>query len=265
MKPTDDPSVITKVEHETWERCATGYVDGFGALVSESITPLLDAACVVAHSRVLDVGTGPGLVAAAARDRQATAVGIDFSEAMVAEARRRNPDIEFKQANAEALPFDASEFDAVVGNFVLHHLACPDKALSEAHRVLRDGGKVAFTVWADPARLAGLGLFLDAMEKHADLELPHGPLFGVSDFTTFHSMLRNTGFHDSAVNELDLVWRITSIESYLSAFRVWSNLDALPDSVQTAVEATVRETARALVSDDILALPNPAILISASK
>ncbi len=91
MKPTDDPSLITKVEHETWERCAKGYVDGFGALVSKSITPLLDAACVVAHSRVLDVGTGPGLVAAAVRDRQATAIGIDFSEAMVAEARRRNP------------------------------------------------------------------------------------------------------------------------------------------------------------------------------
>ncbi len=73
MKPTDDPDLIARVELETWERCATGYVDGFGALVSEAITPLLDAACVGARSRVLDVGTGPGLVAAAVRDRQATA------------------------------------------------------------------------------------------------------------------------------------------------------------------------------------------------
>ncbi len=94
MNPTDDPSLITRVEHETWERCAREYVGGFGALVGESITPLLDAACVVAHSRVLDVGTGPGFAAAAVRDRQATAVGIDFSEAMIAEARRRNPDID---------------------------------------------------------------------------------------------------------------------------------------------------------------------------
>jgi SAM-dependent methyltransferase len=265
MKPTDDPTLITKVEHETWERCAKGYVDGFGALVSESITPLLDAACVVAHSHVLDVGTGPGLVAAAARDRQATAVGIDFSEAMVAEARRRNPDIEFKQANAEALPFDASEFDAVVGNFVLHHVAFPDKVLNEAHRVLRDGGKAAFTVWSDYTKLAGFGLFLDAMQKHGNLELPHGPLFGVSDFATFHDMLSKAGFHDSSVNELDIEWRISSIDTYLSAVGVWANLDAIPESIRAAVETTVRENAKELESEGTLSMPNPAILISASK
>jgi SAM-dependent methyltransferase len=265
MKPTDDPNVITGVEHETWERCAAGYVDGFGALVSESIAPLLDAACVGACSRVLDVGTGPGLVAAAARDRQATAVGIDFSESMVAEARRRYPDVEFQHANAEALPFDASEFDAVVGNFVLHHLACPDKVLNEVHRVLRDGGKAAFTVWSDLSKLAGFGLFFGAMEEHADLELPHGPLFGVSDFTTFHKMLRNAGFHDSAVTELNLVWRISSIDSYLDACRAWSNLDALPDSKQAAVEAAVRDSAKKLATGGLLTVPNPAILATAVK
>ncbi len=190
MKPTDDPSLITRVEHETWERCANSYVDGFGALVCGSITPLLDAACVETDSRVLDIGTGPGIVAAAVRERQATPIGIDFSESMIAEARRRNPGIEFKQANAEALPFDSLQFDAVVSNFVLHHLACPSKVLSEAYRVLREGGKAAFTVWSDFTKLAGFGLFLDAMEKHGNLEMPHGPLFGVSDPGTFHDMFR---------------------------------------------------------------------------
>lgn len=265
MKPTDDPDLIARVELETWERCATGYVDGFGALVSEAITPLLDAACVGARSRVLDVGTGPGLVAAAVRERQATAVGIDFSESMIAEARRRNPDIEFKQANAEALPFDASQFDAVVSNFVLHHLARPAKVLNEAHRVLRDGGKAAFTVWSDFTKLAGFGLFLDAMEKHSNLELPHGPLFGVSDPTTFHDMLNRAGFHDSSVSDLEIEWRISSIDTYLSVFRAWANLDALAESVRTAVETTVRESANGLNKEGVLALQNPAILIFARK
>ena len=265
MKPTDDPCLISQVEHETWERCATGYVDGFGALVSESITPLLDAANVVADSRVLDIGTGPGLVAGAARDRHATAIGIDFSGSMVAEARRRHPDLEFKQANAEALPFDSSEFDAVVGNFVLHHLARPDRVLHEAHRVLRDGGKAAFTVWSDPARLAGFGLFLEAIEQHANLELPHGPLFGVSDFGTFHDLLNKAGFNDSAVRELDIAWRISSIDTCLSVFQAWANLDALPESVRTAVATTVREKAKKLESEGMLSIPNPAILLFANK
>ncbi len=46
MKPTDDPDLIAEVELETWERCAKAYVDGFGAVVSEAIMPLLDAASV---------------------------------------------------------------------------------------------------------------------------------------------------------------------------------------------------------------------------
>lgn len=265
MKPTDDHSLITSVERDSWERCATRYVDGFGALVSESITPLLDAAGVGADSRVLDIGTGPGLVAAAVRDRQGTAIGIDFSESMVAEARRRYPDVEFRQANAEALPFDASEFDAVVGNCVLHHLASPDKVLREAHRVLRDGGRVAFSVWADPAKLAGFGLFLAAWQEHTDVDVPHGPLFGVSDPGTFHDMFRSAGFRDSSVDEVDIAWRISSIDDYLDTFRAWADLDVLAESVQTAIETAVRDKAQALAPDGDLTLANPAILISATK
>ena len=56
--------------------------------------------------RVLDVATGPGYVAGAAAASGATVVGLDFSPPMIAEARRRYPDIEFHEGDAEALPFD---------------------------------------------------------------------------------------------------------------------------------------------------------------
>lgn len=142
-----DPSDVAKFEHLTWSRCAKGYVDGFGGLVSEAVAPLLDAALVTRGSRVLDVGTGPGLVAGVVIKRGGHAVGIDFSEAMLEEARQRYPDIEFRQASAESLPFEDAEFDAVVSNFVVHHLGRPEKALTEAFRVLRRGGRIGFTVW----------------------------------------------------------------------------------------------------------------------
>ncbi len=78
MKPTDDPDLIAKVEHETWERCAKGYADGFGTLVSESITPLLDAACVMADSRGLGTAVSGhlGFEAILARGAGATSHGF---------------------------------------------------------------------------------------------------------------------------------------------------------------------------------------------
>jgi ubiquinone/menaquinone biosynthesis C-methylase UbiE len=153
---------------------------------------------VSAGHRVLDVGTGPGLVAAVAAKRGAEVIGIDFSEAMVEEARRRYPGLTFQTAAGESLPFDANSFDAVVGNFVLHHASEPEQVLREAFRVLRSGRRVGFTVWSDPAKLEAFGLFFAAVEQHAGAaELPHGPLFGISDFAHFHRLLHSAGFRDS--------------------------------------------------------------------
>ena len=66
MKPADP-----------WNRSAEDYADVFHGGVTQAIEPMLDAAGVVDGSRVLDVATGPGIVAAAALERGATARGID--------------------------------------------------------------------------------------------------------------------------------------------------------------------------------------------
>ena len=108
-----DPEEVARFENATWSRCAETYSDGFGALVREAVIPLLDEVNVSDGKRVLDVGTGPGLVAAAAAERGADVVGIDFSDAMVAQARRRYPGLDFRKAAGESLPFDAGKFDAV--------------------------------------------------------------------------------------------------------------------------------------------------------
>lgn len=266
MEQAFDPQQVAEFENATWSRCAGGYMDGFGPLVSEAVDPLLDAVGVSNGSRILDVGTGPGLVAAAVVKRGGEAVGIDFSEAMLEEARRNYPDIEFRQASADALPFADGEFDGIAGNLVLHHLGSPEKALEEAARVLRKGGKAGFTVWGDLSKLEAFGLFFAAMgEQGSAEELPHGPLFGVSDFDVFHDMVRQAGFHDSDVTDLPIAWKMSSIDTLLGAFRDWANMDALPGGVRTAVEAAVRERAGAYESGGVLTIPNPAILVSAEK
>jgi SAM-dependent methyltransferase len=149
---------------------------------------------------------------------------------------------------------------------VLHHTGHPNKVLGEAFRVLREGGRAGFTVWADPSKLEAFGLFFSVVEEHVGtVEFPHGPLFGVSDFDDFHSMVREAGFCDSAVRELPIQWRTQSLDSYLAGFCDWANLDSLPGPSRDRIEATVRERAEAYRSGDAFVMPNPAILVSGVK
>jgi ubiquinone/menaquinone biosynthesis C-methylase UbiE len=257
---------VAQFENATWSRCADTYVDGFGALVSEAILPLLDEVKVGRADRVLDVGTGPGLVAAVAAARGAEVVGIDFSEAMLAKARQLHPHVKFQIAPAESLPFHDGSFDAVVGNFVLHHSGKPNEVLREAFRVLRLGRRVGFTVWADLSKLEAFGLFLAAVMEHAGAaELPHGPLFGVSEFNVFEQMVMDAGFREVSVRELPIIWRMRSMDSFVTSFRDWANLIAFPDQVRDRIEGTVRERAKAYWTGDGFVIPNPAILISARR
>lgn len=263
---TFTPDVVAQFENETWSRCAESYMDGFGALVTEAVDPLLNRTQVKAGDQVLDIGTGPGIVAGAVARRGAQVVGIDFSEKMLFVARRLHPQITFQKASAESLPFEDKYFDVVLGNFVLHHSGNPKQVLSEAYRVLRDNGRMGFTVWGDPASLQAFGVYFSAIEEHAgSAELPHGPLFGISDLAVFHRMAQEAGFRESSVEELDISWRTRSLAPYLASFHDWANLSAFPQELHQPIEASVRERAKAYRQNGIYDMPNPAILISASK
>ena len=110
---------------------------------------LLDRLRPELASSALDVGCGYGAdaVALATRLRPGgRAVGVDLSEAMITEARRRaagiRPDVSFLVADALALPFDDSTFDICRIETVLQHLQDPGWAVSEMARVTRPGGRV---------------------------------------------------------------------------------------------------------------------------
>jgi ubiquinone/menaquinone biosynthesis C-methylase UbiE len=135
--PFMNPRAFRAFEQAGWENIPTRYHEAFGDLTTQAIEPLLEAVDVRRGVRMLDVATGPGYVAAAAAQRGANVVGVDFSAAMVAEARRRYPAVTFQEGDAEELPFPDNSFDAGVMNFGLLHLGRPEQALAEAHRVLR--------------------------------------------------------------------------------------------------------------------------------
>jgi 2-polyprenyl-3-methyl-5-hydroxy-6-metoxy-1,4-benzoquinol methylase len=80
---------FNEFERSMWEQRARAYANGLEQLSTLTIQPLLDAAGVHAGTELLDVGTGPGFVAAAAAARGANVTGIDVADAMVELARRR--------------------------------------------------------------------------------------------------------------------------------------------------------------------------------
>ncbi len=95
--------------------------------------------------RVLEVGSGLGLLAVEVASRAVRVTGIEHAGAQLAEAQRRSsaPNVEFVQGDAHALPFADASFDLVYCRYVLEHLADPGRALTEMRRVLRPGGRVA--------------------------------------------------------------------------------------------------------------------------
>jgi ubiquinone/menaquinone biosynthesis C-methylase UbiE len=96
--------------------------------------------------KVLDVGTGPGIFACLYAQMGHDATGLDFSERMLAVARRRAAelglDCEFVFGDAEEPPFETSTFDAVSSRHVLFNLPRPGVAVREWARVLKPGGRM---------------------------------------------------------------------------------------------------------------------------
>jgi ubiquinone/menaquinone biosynthesis C-methylase UbiE len=98
-----------------------------------------------ARGRLLDVACGPGVVTAALAPAAASVVAFDATEQMLEKARSRCAkaglgNVDFKQGDAESLPFADGQFDGVVTRLAVHHFADPQRAIGEMFRVLRRGG-----------------------------------------------------------------------------------------------------------------------------
>ncbi|MFQ5790795.1 MAG: class I SAM-dependent methyltransferase, partial [Acidobacteriota bacterium] len=219
MSEEISPDVVTQYERETWSRCAESYLDTFAALTGETVPLLLEAAEVRSGRHVLEIGSGPGHVADALAQAGADVTGVDFSAQMVEVARRRYPHITFQEANAEQLPFDASRFDAVVSNFVVHHLARPEVVFKEICRVLKPRARFAFVVWGAPEDQSSIGAFFAAVQAHHNVdELPHGPLFGVTDRSVYEPMLTAGGLADCRLDTHEVIWRSETLEPIMGGF-----------------------------------------------
>ena len=266
---------FAKFEHEGWQRVAGKYDSVWASSTRQFIPPLLDAAEVAGNSSVLDVGCGPGYVAAAAAERGATPRGLDFSKEMVAIAQKRFPHIEFCEGDAQNLPFTDATFDRVLANFALLHLSDPERACAEAYRVLKASGKFGFTVWAPPEENPYAKMIDDAMQAHADLEinLPIGPphyLF--SGREEFRRILERFGFNGaSMIFKLHTIrWNVPSTRYPFDAERDAGVRTAGLLARQTseklrAIQLAIEESVRRYAEGDSFSIPKAAYVVAVSK
>jgi ubiquinone/menaquinone biosynthesis C-methylase UbiE len=265
-RPADgfDVSVFNAFEAAGWNRQASTYDSFIGHITSRLADPLLDAAGVEAGSRVLDLATGPGYVAARAAERGASVVGVDVAPAMVQLAREMHPGLDFREADGEALPFEDGSFDAVVSNFVVPHLGRHERVVSELVRVLKPGGRLSLTTWDNPDRMRLLGVLLDAFAEAGAAppdDLPVGPpFFHYADDEQFAALLRTGGLTDVFVETVRFDHPVASADElwdgmHTGTVRTSAMILAQPENVRRHARAALDRLMREYQHGDRFELP----------
>jgi ubiquinone/menaquinone biosynthesis C-methylase UbiE len=145
--PADLAAVKTR-QQAAWSSGDYAVVGTTLQIVGEELCEALD---IRAGQRVLDVAAGNGNVTLAAARRWCKVVSTDYVPALLERARERAAaerlDIEFQQADAEALPFADAAFDVVVSTFGVMFTPDQERAAAELIRVCRPGGKIGLANW----------------------------------------------------------------------------------------------------------------------
>jgi SAM-dependent methyltransferase len=191
---------------------------------------------------------------------------------MLAIARLCNPAISFDEGDAEALPYPSLAFDAVVSNFGIHHVPRPALALREAHRVLRDGGRVAFSFWADPSDNIGWKLLFDAIARHGDPSASDAPLpgGGFRGADQCAEALRAAGFADCATRSVNATWRHADAAGLVAALqagtaRMAAMIEAQAANAMPAIIADIEAAAAGYRTAGGIAVPIAAVIAAGAK
>jgi SAM-dependent methyltransferase len=152
----------------SFEVAAESY-DAFMGRYSRFLSPqMADLGGVAAGKKVLDVGSGPGVLTTelAARIGAEDVTAVDPSESFVLATRSRVPGAKVERASAENLPFPDDRFDAALAQLVVHFMTEPETGLREMGRVTRPGGTVAACVWDHAAGGRGpLSVYYEALHE----------------------------------------------------------------------------------------------------
>jgi SAM-dependent methyltransferase len=274
MAGTEDFSEFRALERAGWTADGKGeaYDRFMGATTSQVAEPMLRGVGAEAGLTLLDVACGPGYVAGAAAEMGLTVTGVDFSASMLARAAERVPGASFREGDAEDLAFDQGTFDAVVCAFGMLHFGSPERAMAEACRVLKPGGRYAFSVWRVPPPGSYMALVGGAIRAHGDptAGAPPAPnFFRYAEADEGAAALAEAGFEDVERIEAPIEIIVPAdqvIEAVYSAgVRTTAILEAQSAEARERIHAKIVAAAQANAVDGIARLPMPAVVYAGRK
>lgn len=258
-------------ERARWAGAARAYAIGFAPLCAHLVESLLDAVGVGPGSRLLDVGSGTGTLAAAACRRGAQVCAVDVEPSMVAATRRAAPEADVQRAALPALPHADRSFDGVVAGFVLNHVASPRESAAELLRVTRPGGRLAGSIWSgqpgEGQRLLGRAVQAAGVSPGQTLALEPEEDFDRSP-EGFAQLLRQAGWADTGV-ELVAWDHVTSPDDWWAGpaagvAAIGQLVSSQPSEVVAEIRAQFDLLAEEFRGDDgMLHLPHAALLATA--
>ena len=264
-------NAFREAELAGWTTRPASYDRHLSPITNQVIAPIVATLGPLAGKRILDVCCGPGHLAAALAVEGAAVEGLDFAATMVEKARENYPDLQFRQGDAEALPYADGAFDHVVCAFGVMHISRPDTAVAEAFRVLRPHGRYVFTQWAEDDEL--LKIVLSAIAEHREpvANLPNAPPpQRFSDPLECRRALEAAGFAEVSDGRVDATWTSEQPEALLDlvyggAVRVAIVLEAQPPARRARVHEAILSAAKARASGGSIILRRPVVMASGSK
>jgi len=260
------------LEQSGWTEKATAYDQHFAGITDQAIGPMLEVAGDLKDRNVLDIGCGTGNLAAAALARGARVTGIDFAPTMIELAKTKIAGVNFRVGDAEALDFPDDSFDIALCAFGVNHMPEPERAITEAARVLKQGGVFVYTTWRPPEHGWDMfALVVEAIQKHGtlDVDLPPAPSqFSLAEEDRARTILTARGFQNVSFQQPTAIWTGTSGQQvldliYKSIVRTPMIICAQAREVREAIDNEIKAGAELMRVKDKISMRWPYLLASA--
>ena len=233
------------IQGELWSAQAGNWANFLERWHTPLYKSVFDRVGISRGTRLLDVGCGAGLAAQLAAEFGAQVTGIDAASALIAIARERVPDGDFRVGDMEELPYAEASFDVVTGFNSFQHAANPVAALQEAKRVTRGGGQVAMVTWGrqedceHAAVLAAIAAFLPPLSTGTG-----GP-FALSEPGRLEALLEQAGLTADQSGEIACTFAWPDDET------AWKAISSAAPTVM-AVRYAGEEQVKQVVLDSLL-------------
>jgi len=216
--PVIDLAVVTTSQQAAWSTGNYAVVGTTLQIVGEDLCEALD---LRSGARVLDVAAGNGNATLAAARRWCDVTSTDYVPALLEDGRRRAAaerlSIKFKEADAEALPFEKESFDVVLSSFGVMFTPNHARSAGELLRVCRPGGKIGLANWTPRGFI---GKLFGVIGRH--VPPPRGltppSRWGVEDYV---EQLFRASASDIHTTQRDFVFRYKSAQHWIDVFRTW--------------------------------------------